>query len=76
MNKFKNDKGVSEIGIGTRVFGCVGASPPVDHPWVYLNMGEKTSILCPYCATKYKYFSHLSQQETDPIGNFVKTIGE
>ena len=83
INTFKNGKGVLEIGIGTRIFGCIGASPPMDHPKVYLNMGKEPSILCPYCATKYTYFSHLGPQETDlgwkyhtNFRNFVKTMDE
>ena len=76
IHKFKNDEGVPEIGIGTRVFECIGESPPMDHPWIYLDMGEKPSILCPYCATKYTYLPHLGQQETDPPGNFIKTMDE
>jgi uncharacterized Zn-finger protein len=68
---FKNDKGVAEIGIGVSMLKCAGETPPRDHPHVYLNMGTLASILCPYCATKYIYFSHLSRHETDPPGNFL-----
>ncbi len=38
--KFRNDRGVCEIGIGVREFKCIGESPPQDHPHIYINMGE------------------------------------
>ena len=38
--KFRNDRGVAEIGIGVKEFKCIGESPPQDHPHVYINMGE------------------------------------
>jgi len=57
--KFKNDHGLSEIQIGAREFECVGASAPQDHPHIYLNMGEADSIICPYCATRFRYNASL-----------------
>lgn len=53
--KFCNDKGVSEMRIGAKEFECTGASPPHDHPHVYLDMGQDNHIVCPYCATLYHY---------------------
>jgi len=50
---FHNDQAAAEITIEVKEFKCIGQSPPMDHPHVYLNMGKETSILCPYCATKY-----------------------
>jgi uncharacterized Zn-finger protein len=47
--KFRNDRGIPEICIGVREFECIGESPPQDHPHVYINMGEASTILCPYC---------------------------
>jgi len=45
--KFKNDHGIPEICIGVKEFNCIGASPPQDHPHVYINMRETDTILCP-----------------------------
>jgi uncharacterized Zn-finger protein len=53
--KFKNDRGVPEICIGVKEFMCIGESPPQDHPHVYINMGEADTILCPYCATRFRF---------------------
>ena len=57
--KFKNDRGVPEIKIGVREFKCAGASAPHDHPHIYLNMETSDTILCPYCATLFRYDERL-----------------
>ena len=64
--KFQNDRAVPEIRIGAREFSCIGASPPQDHPHVYINMGDQETILCPYCATQYRFDSRLAPFEADP----------
>ena len=57
--KFKNDRGLAEIQIGVKEFECTGVSVPHDHPHVYLNMGGADSIICPYCATQFRYSADL-----------------
>jgi uncharacterized Zn-finger protein len=64
--KFRNERGVAEIRIGAREFLCVGAPPPMDHPHVYINMGDQDAILCPYCATKYRFDPRLAPVAADP----------
>jgi uncharacterized Zn-finger protein len=64
--KFRNDLAVVEIGIGAREFNCIGASPPQDHPHVYLNMGGHDTILCPYCATRFRFDPRLKPSEAVP----------
>ena len=63
---FRNDRGVPEIRIGVREFQCIGASPPQDHPHVYINMGEEDTDLCLYCATRFRFDPRLGPLETDP----------
>ena len=46
---FVNDKGIDRIKIGVKEFQCMGATPPFDHPHVYLDMGDGTDLVCPYC---------------------------
>src|ERR1043165_5068291 len=53
--KFRNDNGAKEIRIGLKQFKCIGASPPHDHPHIYLDMGDDDAILCPYCATLFRF---------------------
>jgi uncharacterized Zn-finger protein len=64
--KFRNDRGLAEIRIGTREFLCVGVSPPQDHPHVYINMGDQDVILCPYCATAFRFDPQLGPFTADP----------
>lgn len=64
--KFHNQLAVREIRIGVHEFNCIGALPPHDHPHVYLSMQE--TILCPYCATLFRFDARLAPTETDPPG--------
>jgi uncharacterized Zn-finger protein len=67
--KFQNDLAHAEIRIGAREFHCVGASPPQDHPHVYINMGDHDAILCPYCATSFRFDPRLAPSAADPAGS-------
>jgi uncharacterized Zn-finger protein len=66
--RFFNELGVRSIDVGAAAFDCMGAMPPHDHPHVYLNMGEQTEILCPYCSTEYRFNAALRWNETIPAG--------
>jgi uncharacterized Zn-finger protein len=68
--KFRNDRGAPEIRIGVKEFKCVGVSPPVDHPHVYINMGEADTILCPYCATRFRFDPRLTPLAADPPDSY------
>ncbi len=63
---FLNDLGVRRIMVGVHQFECVGASPPHDHPHVFLEMGEHGEVLCPYCATLFTFDGTLARRETRP----------
>jgi uncharacterized Zn-finger protein len=63
---FHNDPGVPVVEIGTREFQCMGARPPHDHPHVYLDMGEKDEIVCPYCSTLYRFDAALAPDRARP----------
>ena len=63
---FVNDKGVDRIKIGVKEFQCMGATPPFDHPHVYLDMGDGTDLVCPYCSTLFHYDPGLKATESDP----------
>lgn len=52
----QNDEGLPSLPVAQRRFGCRGASPPHDHPHIYLDMGDAArEIRCPYCSTLYVY---------------------
>ena len=63
---YKNDIGVAEIKIGVKSFVCVGETPPMDHPHIFLTMGEKDHKVCLYCNTKFIYDETLSEHYTQP----------
>jgi len=68
-----NEQGVEKIYVGVKEFQCMGALPPHDHPHVYLDMGEDSQLLCPYCSTLYVYDARLKPEQTDPPGCLVPT---
>ena len=65
---FHNDDGVQQISVGVKEFMCVGAKAPHDHPHVYLDMGEDSEQVCPYCSTLFKHDASLAGNETVPTG--------
>lgn len=66
-----NDLGAEKIYVGVKELQCMGARPPFDHPHVYLDMGEDSQILCPYCSTLYVYDNRFAAHETSPEGCIV-----
>ena len=65
---FCNDRGVEKIQIGVKEFQCMGASPPHDHPHVFLDMGEDRQVICPYCSTLFVLDERLAAGATEPPG--------
>jgi uncharacterized Zn-finger protein len=63
---FHNTPGVPVIEIGTREFKCVGETPPFDHPHVFLDMGDATEIICPYCSTLFRHDPTLDPHAARP----------
>jgi len=63
---FQNTMGLSAIEVGAREFMCIGALPPFDHPHVFIDMGEATETICPYCSTLYKFNSRLAADQSIP----------
>ena len=63
---FHNTPGVPVIEIGAREFMCIGELPPFDHPHVFLDMGDASEIICPYCSTLYRYDATLAPNEARP----------
>lgn len=65
---FQNDLGVTAIHVGSREFMCIGASPPFDHPHIYIDMGRDDEAICSYCGTLYKYKATLAPGTAEPDG--------
>ena len=66
--QYKNDLGVNSIEIGVRNFQCIGETPPMDHPHIYLTMGSGIRKVCLYCNTEYVLNQSLSPEQTIPEG--------
>jgi uncharacterized Zn-finger protein len=70
-NILNASKEVEDALIGfLKEFMCIGESPPQDHPHVYINMGEADTILCPYCATRFRFDPRLTPLGADPPDSF------
>lgn len=67
-----NDQGVEKIFVGVKELQCMGARHPFDHPHVFLDMGEDSQVLCPYCSTLFVYDGALGASESDPEHCVVK----
>ena len=65
---YVNDIGSENIRVSHKKFKCMGASPPLDHPHVFLDMGAEGQVICPYCSTLYVMDSKLGDYETNPAG--------
>ncbi len=70
---FANDNGAEKIFVGVKELQCMGARAPFDHPHVFLDMGQDTQILCPYCSTLFVFDARLHEDESDPKGCLVTT---
>ena len=65
--KFHKEAGAPIVRIGWREFKCILATmPPQDHPHVYLNMGNANEIVCPYCASLFRFDPSLGAREAEP----------
>jgi uncharacterized Zn-finger protein len=65
---FHNSAGHKVIEIGVKKFMSIGALPPFDHPHIYLDMGDDTEIVSPYCSTLFRYNPALGATDTNPPG--------
>ena len=68
---FANDAGSERIFVGVKEFNCMGARAPFDHPHVYLDMGQDSQVLCPYCSTLFVHDPRLASDDSDPKGSLV-----
>ncbi len=63
---FRNDLGVPSIKVGVTEFMCTGASPPFDHPHIFIDMGSDNEAICSYCSTRFVYDSGLKGRCSPP----------
>jgi uncharacterized Zn-finger protein len=63
---FHNEPGVRSIRVGAKEFMCIGALPPLDHPHIFIDMGDADEAVCGYCSTLFKYDASLPGTACDP----------
>jgi uncharacterized Zn-finger protein len=63
---FHNTPGVPVIEIGAGEFMCVGEKPPFDHPHIFIDMGDATEAICPYCSTLFRLDPSLDPHAARP----------
>lgn len=73
---FQNDAGHRAIEIGVKEFMCVGATPPFDHPHIYIDMGAENEAVCSYCSTLYRFNGSLHADQTLPEGSLFTVKSE
>ena len=64
--RFHNEPGVARIRVGVKEFMCIGALPPFDHPHIFIDIGESSEAICPYCATVFVHEGRLGAS-CDPV---------
>ena len=65
---FQNDAGHALIEVGVKEFKCVGATPPFDHPHIFIDMGDDEEAICGYCSTVYRFDPRLGAKDSEPAG--------
>jgi uncharacterized Zn-finger protein len=68
---FHNDPGVSTIKVGVKEFMCTGATPPFDHPHIFIDMGDDGEAICGYCSTRFVYEPRLGAHSDPKECEFV-----
>lgn len=56
---FHNQDGHPSIRVKVREFMCIGALPPFDHPHIFIDMGDESDAICPYCSTRFVHDPEL-----------------
>jgi uncharacterized Zn-finger protein len=58
--------GAPIVRIGCREFKCIGGRAAAKSH-IYLNMGDASEIVCPYCSTLFCFDPSLGALEADPV---------
>jgi len=65
--KFHNEAGAPSWALAGVSSSALATMPPQDHPHVYLNMGNANEIVCPYCASLFRFDPSLGAREAEPV---------
>ena len=70
---FHNDPGVPVIKVGVKEFMCMGATPPLDHPHIFIDMGSDGEAICSYCSTRFVYDPTLGAHAEPAVCEWSQT---
>ncbi len=70
---FHNDPGVPVIKVGVKEFMCMGATPPQDHPHIFIDMGSEGEAICSYCSTRFVYDPALGAHAEPAVCEWSQT---
>jgi len=56
------------LRVKSKEVSCFGNDKKSSHPLVYLNMGQKDFVICPYCS---KFFTIKQSVDNDLLRNMV-----
>ena len=70
---FHNDPGVPVIKVGVKEFMCMGATPPLDHPHIFIDMGSDGEAICSYCSTRFVYDPSLGAHAEPAVCEWSQT---
>ena len=58
--------GCRSFALAAASLNALGLSRRKIHPHIYLNMGDFSEIVCPYCSTLFRFDPSLGAHEADP----------
>lgn len=70
---FHNQPGLASIKVSVKEFKCIGALPPFDHPHIFIDMGDDSDTVCPYCSTRFIYEPSLTSR-CEPAACEIKDL--
>jgi len=53
MNQQINFKNSDVLYVNSKKISCDGGASDSKHPLIYLNMGDKDFVVCPYCSKNF-----------------------
>jgi uncharacterized Zn-finger protein len=66
MNNLLNYKNSEVLYINHKKIACDGSAQSSKHPLIYLDMGKKDFVVCPYCS---KYFTLNNNSKNKNLKN-------
>jgi uncharacterized Zn-finger protein len=53
---------IDAVSVKSKKISCNGGEGSSAHPLIYLDMGDKNNITCPYCSKNFVFKQKLGQK--------------